>query len=70
VEVEWHGASAFPSGQYPLINHGTGAVPSKEEITFILEIIENIAKPLIEIVDSLIGSNATWDNVARNDFCR
>lgn len=37
---------------------------------FILEIIENIAKPLIGVVDSLIDSNGTWDNVARNDFCR
>ncbi|KAF9474298.1 hypothetical protein BDN70DRAFT_884955 [Pholiota conissans] len=45
-------------------------VPSNEEIAFVLEIIEQIGQPALKVVDSLISNCETWDNVARNDFCR
>lgn len=45
-------------------------VPSSEEIAFVLEVIEQIAKPSLAVVESLLSSTSKWDNVARNDFCR
>jgi proteasome activator subunit 4 len=48
----------------------TSTVPSSEEIAFVLEIIEQITKPSLAVVESLLSSTSKWDNVARNDFCR
>ncbi|KAF8971500.1 armadillo-type protein [Flammula alnicola] len=45
-------------------------VPSNDEIAFVLEIIEQIGKPALQIVDSLVASSENWNNIARNDFCR
>jgi len=45
-------------------------VPSEEEVAFVLEIIDQIGKPALQIVNSLVQNSGTWDNVARNDFCR
>jgi proteasome activator subunit 4 len=45
-------------------------VPSEDEISFVLEILDDIAAPILDKVEALLESTATWDNVARNDFCR
>ncbi|KAF8807254.1 hypothetical protein BYT27DRAFT_7189352 [Phlegmacium glaucopus] len=45
-------------------------VPTNGEIAFVLDIIEQIAQPALQMVETLIANNAKWDNVSRNDFCR
>lgn len=45
-------------------------VPNEEEVAFVLEIIDQVGKPALQIVNSLVQNSGTWDNVARNDFCR
>ncbi|KAH9964279.1 hypothetical protein BC827DRAFT_1190239 [Russula dissimulans] len=45
-------------------------VPSNEEISFVLEILENIVSPALDKVEALLPSARSWDGVARNDFCR
>lgn len=46
------------------------AVPSKEEINLIIELLDTVASPLLDKVEHLLESAGHWDNVARNDFCR
>ncbi|TFK23084.1 ARM repeat-containing protein [Coprinopsis marcescibilis] len=45
-------------------------VPSAEELDFIVEILETVEKPALDLVESLLSTTSTWDNVSRNDFCR
>ncbi|KAK7468647.1 Proteasome activator BLM10 [Stygiomarasmius scandens] len=45
-------------------------VPSNEEIAFVLEILDRVADPLLSKVETLLESTHSWDNAARNDFCR
>jgi proteasome activator subunit 4 len=45
-------------------------VPSADEIAFVLEILDQIATPALDKVESLIETTANWDNIDRNDFCR
>ncbi|TCD70651.1 hypothetical protein EIP91_002372 [Steccherinum ochraceum] len=44
--------------------------PSKEEIDFVLEILDGIAAPLLTKIEGLLEDVSKWDSVARNDFCR
>ncbi|KAJ2928817.1 hypothetical protein H1R20_g8194, partial [Candolleomyces eurysporus] len=44
--------------------------PSVEEVDFVLEILETIQKPTLDVVESLLADTSRWDSVARNDFCR
>lgn len=44
-------------------------VPSVDEVTFVLEILDKIAGPALDRVELLLAS-PRWDNVGRNDFCR
>ena len=46
------------------------AVPSNEEISFILEILNNIVSPALDKLESLLPTASSWDGIARNDFCR
>ena len=45
-------------------------VPTDGEIDLVLDVIEQIGQSALQMVESLIASNAKWDNVSRNDFCR
>ncbi|KAF5337321.1 hypothetical protein D9611_003207 [Ephemerocybe angulata] len=45
-------------------------VASNEDIDFILEILDRIEKPALDVIESLLDKTANWDNVSRNDFCR
>ncbi|KAI0296143.1 hypothetical protein BC826DRAFT_1005479 [Russula brevipes] len=45
-------------------------VPSDEEISFILEILNFIVSPALDKVEALLPTASSWDGVARNDFCR
>jgi proteasome activator subunit 4 len=45
-------------------------VPTDGEIDLVLDIIDQIGQPALQMVESLIANNAKWDNVSRNDFCR
>jgi proteasome activator subunit 4 len=45
-------------------------VPSAEEIDFIIEVIEKVGDHKLNDVEKLLATTSTWDNVARNDFCR
>lgn len=45
-------------------------MPSKEEIIFVLELLEVVIKPALGRVRSLLETVNTWDNADRNDFCR
>lgn len=46
------------------------AVPSDEEISFILEILNSIVSPALDKLEALLTTASSWDGVARNDFCR
>ncbi|OBZ79732.1 Proteasome activator complex subunit 4A [Grifola frondosa] len=45
-------------------------VPSREEIDFVFEVLDKVASPSLDRVESLLQTAGKWDNVARNDFCR
>jgi hypothetical protein len=45
-------------------------VPSDPEIEFVMQILENLLGPTLDKVEKLLESTSSWDNVARNDFCR
>lgn len=45
-------------------------VPSLDEIAFVLDILDQVAAPGLDKVEALLDKTSTWDNVARNDFCR
>ena len=45
-------------------------MPTDEEITFVLDIIEQIGRPALQVVENLLTNSSKWDNIARNDFCR
>ncbi|KAL5534546.1 hypothetical protein ACEPAG_1009 [Sanghuangporus baumii] len=45
-------------------------VPSDEEISFVLQILEQIIDPLLDNLEELLLDTSNWDDVARNDFCR
>jgi proteasome activator subunit 4 len=45
-------------------------VPSEEEIAFVFEVLEKVATPALDKLESLLGDTESWDNVSRNDFCR
>ncbi|KAL0950801.1 hypothetical protein HGRIS_007566 [Hohenbuehelia grisea] len=44
--------------------------PSRDEISFAIEIIEAVGVKLMDELDGLLEDTNKWDNVARNDFCR
>jgi len=46
------------------------AVPSNEEISFILEILNHIVSPALDKLEALLPTASSWDGIARNDFCR
>ncbi|KAG2149717.1 armadillo-type protein [Suillus cothurnatus] len=54
VKVEWHGYQ----------------VPSAEEVQFILDILDRVAAPALDKIETLARSTQHWDEVVRNDFCR
>ena len=45
-------------------------VPSNEEISFILEVLNNIVSPALDKLEALLPTASSWDGIARNDFCR
>ncbi|KAL7285729.1 hypothetical protein ACG7TL_000834 [Trametes sanguinea] len=45
-------------------------VPNREEIEFVLEILDKIAAPALDKVEALLETVGKWDSVSRNDFCR
>lgn len=45
-------------------------VPTKDEILFVLEIIDQVGKTSLQVIEALVENNQKWDNVSRNDFCR
>src|ERR1700742_4996520 len=45
-------------------------VPSKDEITLVLEILDTMVAPALDKIERLLETAGNWDNVARNDFCR
>jgi proteasome activator subunit 4 len=45
-------------------------VPTNNEINFVLDIIDQIGQPALQMVETLIANNAKWNNVSQNDFCR
>ncbi|KAH7927359.1 hypothetical protein BV22DRAFT_1031842 [Leucogyrophana mollusca] len=45
-------------------------VASSEEVQFVLDILERVASPALDKVEALLKDPGSWDNVARNDFCR
>ena len=45
-------------------------VPSGEEISFVLQILDQIVSPLLNNIEELLIDTSAWDDVARNDFCR
>ncbi|KAH9947705.1 ARM repeat-containing protein [Amylocystis lapponica] len=45
-------------------------VQSREEIDFILELLDQIASPALDKIETLLETAGKWDGVARNDFCR
>lgn len=48
----------------------SSAVPSDEEIAFILEILSDVVSPALDKVEALLPTASSWDGIARNDFCR
>ncbi|KAJ2920211.1 hypothetical protein MD484_g84, partial [Candolleomyces efflorescens] len=44
--------------------------PSEEEVDFVLEVLETIQKPALDVIESLLADTSRWDSAARNDFCR
>ncbi|KAG1757297.1 hypothetical protein EDB19DRAFT_1924203 [Suillus lakei] len=45
-------------------------VPSTEEVQFILDILDRVAAPALDKIETLARSTEHWDEVVRNDFCR
>jgi proteasome activator subunit 4 len=45
-------------------------VPSAEEVQFILDILDRVAAPALDKIETLARSTQHWDEVVRNDFCR
>ncbi|KAJ6627278.1 hypothetical protein B0H10DRAFT_1780024 [Mycena sp. CBHHK59/15] len=45
-------------------------VPSPDEISFVMDILDRIEAPAMEKVESLLQTTSKWDAVDRNDFCR
>ncbi|THH09871.1 hypothetical protein EW145_g1718 [Phellinidium pouzarii] len=45
-------------------------VPKEEEIAFIIQILEQVAVPLLAHLEKLLNNTGAWDNISRNDFCR
>ncbi|KAL0578024.1 Proteasome activator BLM10 [Marasmius crinis-equi] len=54
VEIEWHG----------------DAVPSEDEIQFVLDFLDRVASPTLSKIEQLLQDTSSWDNASRNDFCR
>lgn len=44
-------------------------VPTPDEITFVLEILDQVAGSTLDKIEALLEQEQ-WDNVNRNDFCR
>lgn len=45
-------------------------VPSKEEIDFVLEVLDVVGNPVLEKIHELLDNGNNWDSISRNDFCR
>ncbi|KAL0563362.1 Proteasome activator BLM10, partial [Marasmius crinis-equi] len=63
-------------GVYPLNSRfvndkeWTSAVPSGEEIQFVLDFLDRVASPTLSKIEQLLQDTSFWDNASRNDFCR
>jgi proteasome activator subunit 4 len=66
VQVEWHGKD-IQMDDTPLMY---SPVPSDDEIAFALDILDQIATPLLDRVESLTSNASSWNGADRNDFCR
>lgn len=44
-------------------------VPNDGEIEFILDLMDTVISPTLDTVEKILDL-PTWDEVARNDFCR
>lgn len=51
-------------------SHTRCLVPSPDEVTFVLDVLDQVATPALDRVEALLDKTSTWDNVDRNDFCR
>lgn len=68
VVVEWHGtfsAITFWAESLTFL-----AVPSADEISFVMDILNRIGKPALDKVEALLATTTKWDGADRNDFCR
>jgi proteasome activator subunit 4 len=45
-------------------------VPSDDEIALVLDVLDLVASPALDKLEKLLETAGSWDNVARNDFCR
>lgn len=69
VVVDWHCECHLERLDFnPITDKHTDASP--EDVDFILEVLDRIQKPALDLVDNLLERTASWDSVARNDFCR
>ena len=69
VDVVWHGKLHQISAE-PKRLMLCDSVPNHDEIEFVLEILDKIASPALDKVETLLETAGKWDSVARNDFCR
>jgi hypothetical protein len=65
--VAWWVKSSVMQSQQEIYS---SAVPSNEEIIFILEILSDVVSPALDKVEALLPTASSWDGIARNDFCR
>jgi proteasome activator subunit 4 len=68
VKIEWHGG--FTNSPFGALGPYLVAVPTDEEISFILEILNSIVSPALDMLEALLPTASSWDGVSRNDFCR
>ena len=45
-------------------------VPSDDEISFVVQILDDVVAPLIVRLEELLKTTKTWGATERNDFCR
>lgn len=70
IKIEWHGIR--PKLCFVRVSNLITffLVPNEEEVAFILQILDRVAEPLSTRLFALLENTPSWDNVARNDFCR
>ena len=45
-------------------------VPSENEIALVFDVLDLVVSPALDKVEGLLQTAGSWDNIARNDFCR